>query len=335
MPVMTVNGKAYPVPVGIRLSEALAQTPVSTAWPCGGLGRCGKCRVTAFGALSDPDGQEKAFLSEEERQAGVRLACRTFVLGDCRVEAAVSGGEAIQTDGGAGVSVVRPAFRRFGAAVDLGTTTLAARLYDTSGTCLASGGRMNPQRRWGADVISRIQASMDGAREEIAACVREGIAGLLRDLPEQAGIETEAMDGAVITGNTAMLYLLTASAPDALSRAPFEADRLFGCEVEAASLALPLAPVRGSTCRAAFRLLWARISRRLSRRQACAAPGKRGCWRISAQTVRWRCGTAGSCAAAPRRLAPLLRARAFRWVCRARTERSTICGWRTANCARM
>ena len=72
--------------------------------------------------------------------------------------------------------------------------------------------------------------------------MREGIAGLLRDLPEQAGIETEAMDGAVITGNTAMLYLLTASAPDALSRAPFEADRLFGCEVEAASLALPLAP---------------------------------------------------------------------------------------------
>ena len=242
MPVMRVNGKAYPVPVGIRLSEALAQTPVSTAWPCGGLGRCGKCRVTAFGALSDPDGQEKAFLSEEERQAGVRLACRTFVLGDCRVEAAVSGGEAIQTDGGAGVSVVRPAFRRFGAAVDLGTTTLAARLYDTSGTCLASGGRMNPQSRWGADVISRIQASMDGAREEIAACVREGIAGLLRNLAEQAGIETQAMDGAVITGNTAMLYLLTASAPDALSRAPFEADRLFGCEVEAASLALPLAP---------------------------------------------------------------------------------------------
>lgn len=242
MPVMTVNGKAYPVPAGIRLSEALAQTPVSTAWPCGGLGRCGKCRVTAFGALSEPDGQEKAFLSEEERQAGVRLACRTFVLGDCRVEAAVSGGEAIQTDGGAGVSAVRPMFVHFGAAVDLGTTTLAARLYDASGTCLASGGRMNPQSRWGADVISRIQASMDGAREEIAACVREGIAGLLRDLAEQAGIETQAIDGAVITGNTAMLYLLTASAPDALSRAPFEADRLFGCEVEAASLALPLAP---------------------------------------------------------------------------------------------
>lgn len=242
MPVMTVNGKAYPVPAGIRLSEALAQTPVSTAWPCGGLGRCGKCRVTAFGALSEPDGQEKAFLSEEERQAGVRLACRTFVLGDCRVEAAVSGGEAIQTDGGAGVSAVRPMFVHFGAAVDLGTTTLAARLYDASGTCLASGGRMNPQSRWGADVISRIQASMDGAREEIAACVREGLAGLLRELAEQAGIETQAIDGAVITGNTAMLYLLTASAPDALSRAPFEADRLFGCEVEAASLALPLAP---------------------------------------------------------------------------------------------
>lgn len=255
MPVLTVNGTSYEVPAGIRLSDALARTPVLTAWPCGGLGRCGKCRVTAFGALSEPDGQELALLSTEDRQAGVRLACRSFVLGDCRVEAAVSTGEAIRMDGENGASAVEPAFRHFGAAVDLGTTTLAARLYDASGTCLASGGRMNPQSRWGADVISRIQASMEGAREEIAVSVREGIAGLLRELVEQAGIQAQAIDGAVIAGNTAMLYLLTGSAPDALSRAPFEADRLFGCEVDAASLDLPLdpgAPVYLPRCVAAF-----------------------------------------------------------------------------------
>ena len=81
---------------------------------------------------------------------------------------------------------------------------------------------------------------MDGARGELAACVREGIAALLAELCEKAGLSPAELDGAVIAGNTAMLYLLTASAPDALSRAPFEADRLFGEETDAAALALPL-----------------------------------------------------------------------------------------------
>ena len=240
MPVLTVNGTEYSVPAGIRLSDALARANVSTSWPCGGLGRCGKCRVKARGALSEPDVQERQLLSAEELAAGVRLACRTYVLGDCKAEAAVSSGEEIATRGAGRVAAVRPAFSRYGAAVDLGTTTLAARIYDASGRLLASGGRMNPQSRFGADVISRIQASMDGARGELAACVREGIAALLAELCEKAGLSPAELDGAVIAGNTAMLYLLTASAPDALSRAPFEADRLFGEETDAAALALPL-----------------------------------------------------------------------------------------------
>lgn len=240
VPVLTVNGNPYQIPAGVRLGDALAQTGVSVSWPCGGLGRCGKCRVTARGALSEPDGQERLLLSEEELAAGVRLACRTFVLGDCEAELAVSSGEAIETGGAGQTAAVRPAFSRIGAAVDLGTTTIAARLYDASGKLLASGGRMNPQSRFGADVISRIQASMDGKREELAAVVREGIASLLGELAQKCGIRTEEIDGAVIAGNTAMLYLLTGSAPDALSRAPFEADRLFGCEALASSLGLPI-----------------------------------------------------------------------------------------------
>lgn len=242
MPVLKVNGIEMEIPAGIRLGDALAQTGVSTAWACGGLGRCGKCRVTARGALSEPDGQERQLLSREELAAGVRLACRTFVRGDCEVEALVSSGEAIETDGAGRAAAVRPAFARLGAAVDLGTTTIAARLYDASGKLLASGGRMNPQSRFGADVISRIQASMDGKRDELAAAARGAIASLLGDLARKCGASPEAIDGAVIAGNTAMLYLLTGSAPDALSRAPFEADRLFGCEAPASSLSLPLAP---------------------------------------------------------------------------------------------
>ena len=50
--------------------------------PCGGKGRCGKCRVKARGALSQPTEAEKAALSEQEIQEGVRLACQAHALGE-------------------------------------------------------------------------------------------------------------------------------------------------------------------------------------------------------------------------------------------------------------
>ncbi len=237
MPVMTVNGVEYVVPGGIRLSEALGQEH-AVAQPCAGLGRCGKCRVVARGALSALSPEEERLLTEEDRRADVRLACRTYILGDCTVLYQEQASMEIQLTGGKAAAAVAPAFSRLGAAVDLGTTTLAARLYDTEGQVLAEAGAPNPQSRWGADVISRIQASMNGQRQALADSVREAISQLLGELARKAGRDTGEIDGIVIAGNTAMLYLLTATPPDALSRAPFHADQLFGSVWKAADLGL-------------------------------------------------------------------------------------------------
>ena len=46
--------------------------------------------------------------------------------------------------------------------MDIGTTTLAAKLYDTQGKMLSQASALNPQQEWGADVISRIEAALDG-----------------------------------------------------------------------------------------------------------------------------------------------------------------------------
>ncbi|MEG1381433.1 MAG: hypothetical protein RSC73_04230, partial [Ruthenibacterium sp.] len=58
--------------------------------------------------------------------------------------------------------------------------------------------------------------------------VQRAVAALLTELSACAGIASAQIDALVITGNTAMLYLLTQQNPDCLSHAPFEADTLFG-----------------------------------------------------------------------------------------------------------
>ena len=58
------------------LASVLQEAGMDFSMPCGGKGTCGKCRVTARGALSEPGEQEKRILGEA-LQAGVRLACMT------------------------------------------------------------------------------------------------------------------------------------------------------------------------------------------------------------------------------------------------------------------
>lgn len=228
------NGTPLSVPVGTTLAACIGIDA-----PCGGRGSCGKCKVIASGALSPLGESEKAKLTEKELAEGVRLACRVTVLGDCVVmpyaapeQAAVLIGEKNAE------SPVAPMFSSYGAALDIGTTTLAARLYDRSGNLLAACGRLNPQGRFGADVISRIEASLGGNAKALAELLCAAIDEMLCELAAQASRSPAEIDGLCITGNTAMLYLLTASDPEALSHAPFAADRLFGEKTTAKAIGL-------------------------------------------------------------------------------------------------
>lgn len=216
-----------PAETGSLLSQVLQREGTGFALPCAGQGRCGKCKVRASGNLSEPDEGEKRLLSGQELSEGIRLACRTRVEGSCEVW--LSGtGEAVILQEGRDVRIPEgeePMFRKLGAAVDIGTTTIAAGLYDRSGQ-IARAGRVNPQLGFGADVISRIEKSLEGEGDALALAVREGIGELLEEMCVRSGQKTSEIDALVITGNTAMLYLLTGRNPESLSRAPFLADWL-------------------------------------------------------------------------------------------------------------
>ncbi|MDE7311054.1 MAG: ASKHA domain-containing protein [Eubacterium sp.] len=105
-------------------------------------------------------------------------------------------------------------------AVDLGSTTLAAVLLDAQGKLLAQASAVNPQRAYGADVISRIQASNEGMREQLRVCICRGLQELFLALLEGSGKAVQ-VTGIAVAGNTTMLHLLRGYSCEKLGQAPF------------------------------------------------------------------------------------------------------------------
>lgn len=200
------------------LSTLLQQHGIAVSHPCGGRGLCGKCALRAEGALSAP--------TPAEERIGSRLSCQTKLLGDAVVWLESDCGT-VETSGSA--PVLGNAMKgSYGAAVDIGTTTIALKLYDLkNGTLLTSEGMMNPQRSIAADVMGRIGAAMDGQLSLLQNMVTETLETLLNKACATAGTTTDQIGSLVVTGNTTMLYLLTGRDPSCLSAAPFQADCLF------------------------------------------------------------------------------------------------------------
>lgn len=221
---VNIDGKIISVSKGTKLKDLL-----SVPMPCGGRGRCGKCKVFAQGGLSPVSVPERNQLTSEELMNGIRLACMVTVEGDCSIQTMNNSAESkILTDSESEIKVSEPIFKKYGLAVDIGTTTIAAKLYGTDGKSLCETTCMNPQAKWGADVISRIEAAMKGEKEALAKAIRNELSMIAETSAAKIGISVAEIDGLVITGNTAMLHLLTETDVSPLSKAPFEARRLFG-----------------------------------------------------------------------------------------------------------
>ncbi len=233
---VTVNKNTLFTEEGVSLYSALV--PRGFGGACGGHGKCGKCKVKASGALSALTQKERDLLTNDEIESGVRLACMTYIEGDCDISYEEAGASQIRTDGDLREYVLSPSFVKYGAAIDIGTTTIALRLYDSAGNLISGQSCLNPQRSFGADVISRMEAALKGEAAAIAASIRNGVNELIKKAARGAGIDPHDIDGAVIAGNTAMLYLLTGEDVEPLTHAPFAAKRLFGCNVPASDIGL-------------------------------------------------------------------------------------------------
>ena len=215
---------------------------------CGGRGGCGRCVVQFLEGAPLPTGLERSRLEPEELRQGYRLACVTRPKTDCTIRIVRSEeketpivteitllSEGIDLNGqrnNLSVNQKSSAMKscspenadieknvRYIIAVDLGTTTIAMQMRDAeTGNVTDTYCEMNPQRKYGTDVLARIQASVEGQGEELRRLVCGAVLRGLGQFAKNLHGEILCM---CVAGNTAMEHLLLGYDAVSLGRAPF------------------------------------------------------------------------------------------------------------------
>ncbi len=132
-----------------------------------------------------------------------------------------------------------------GVAIDVGSTTMSAHLCDmVTGTVLASTGAMNPQIRFGEDLMSRVSYGImnPGGAAEMTTAVIAGLQTLIDGAAKQAGLNSEDIVELVVVGNPVMHHLLLGIDPVELGGAPFALAVDAAMDVRAAELGIAINP---------------------------------------------------------------------------------------------
>jgi uncharacterized 2Fe-2S/4Fe-4S cluster protein (DUF4445 family) len=181
-------------------------------FPCGGESACGGCKIRVLSGHVPITAPMRQALSEAELAEGWRLAC----CAEARESVVVEVDQwslPVLTDE---QSTPLEPREGFGAAIDLGTTTLAAQLVDlATGEVLAVETALNPQARHGADVMSRIQYDLRRPGE-LTAMIRQTLGQMLARLA--AG---RTLEEVLIAGNTVMHHLFCGLSVKPLAAVPF------------------------------------------------------------------------------------------------------------------
>ena len=300
---------------GATLLEAAGQAGIILTTPCGGMGRCGKCRVklsrggkelwacrtTVQSDLEVWVPEKSRFLRQQILQHGIGRhfpldppVRKVFVPGrwrgiDVFCQTLTDREEVcLHLDGPTEMSVInfaeeptnssacrkgmtavlfaissephtqdspKPCFRLdavepgdtskkvFGAAVDIGTTTVVVNLMDlTAGTIVATSAGANPQARCGADVISRIQYAAEPSNgSELQHSIIQCLNTLIEQAAQTADIPRESIYEILAVGNTTMNHLLLNLPVAQLGQAPYRAYSLLASRKNARDLGLHIA----------------------------------------------------------------------------------------------
>jgi len=145
------------------------------------------------------------------------------------------------------ITAVWPKFqgKAYGLAVDVGSTTIAMHLCDlSSGEVIATSGLMNPQIRYGEDLMSRVSYVMmnPGGEVILTEAVRGGINDLIGEVSAMAGIDPAEILNTVFVGNPIMHHLLLGIDPTELGGAPFALATNSGMTVWASEIELASNP---------------------------------------------------------------------------------------------
>lgn len=193
-----VEGRILTVRDGENLLEILRRVGLGPDAPCGGNGTCGKCAVKV-------DGQTV-------------LSCGYSIHRDVAVELLPKTKTQIMTEGPA---VAGQAMEGYALAIDIGTTTVVCYLLAPDGREVAVESMENPQRAFGADVVSRIRCALRGEAENLDAVIRSGLQSLILRCCVHADILPDEIRLVSVVGNSCMQQMFLGLPVDNLARPPF------------------------------------------------------------------------------------------------------------------
>jgi uncharacterized 2Fe-2S/4Fe-4S cluster protein (DUF4445 family) len=225
---ININGKQQSVifNAGQNLRDILDAANYRVRTGCRGNGACGLCRIRIEkGSVNEPTQNEMLHLSGEQIFSGIRLACQLKATDDMAItiinpapdsvwqripEGAVSRGVNVcdETKKFLPADIKNP----YGAAVDIGTTNICISIFELlSGEWLAERKGLNPQMRYGSDVITRLTSASESREnaELIRSITIKAVGNALLDIAKTDGIDIRQVFYLAVTGNTAMISLLS------------------------------------------------------------------------------------------------------------------------------
>ena len=241
---------------GATIMSTLLENGLVSGQFCGGRGTCGRCQIQYISPAPLPTAMERNSMEPEKLRQGYRLACMSRPKDNCVIRLAMSeertvqiltrmidvsdendlnsqpmqmlSGQRTTCQGMLPQSTLSPNLvmqekEEYMIAVDLGTTTIAMQLRGMdSGKVIDTYCEMNPQRSYGADVLSRIQASCAGAGKKLQEAVwkvlRKGVQQFQNNKITYGINNISCM---CIAGNTTMVHLLMDYDVSRLGQSPF------------------------------------------------------------------------------------------------------------------
>jgi len=133
----------------------------------------------------------------------------------------------------------------YGLAIDIGTTTVAVYLLDLrTGERLAVSSELNPQSRYGGDIMTRVRHTrrQDSGREELQTAILDGINDCIDEVTREAAIDSSDIYEAVFVGNTAMHHLFLGIEPSYVAGSPYVPANHAALDVKARELGIDINP---------------------------------------------------------------------------------------------
>jgi len=201
------------------LADALVDAGVPLDMPCGGKGVCGKCKVKIEGELSSETDTETKVLHD---QPGYRLACQTRLSGNARVHVQEKTPVTVES------CPSLDAHAYYGLAVDIGTTTVQIALVDPlHNQSYLLDSFLNPQRRYGHDVISRIAAAHEPhVFQDLIRVIRTRTYASMINVLKAVNLPIKRVRQLIFSGNTTMLHLFFGLDVTSMGIYPYQAQRL-------------------------------------------------------------------------------------------------------------